>query len=77
MNTLSDKTNMEIIVRQNNIEMLATNLADWFGGDRKLPEGHTGAIVLEHKYVESILREIDRNFQDIIALTNDWEIQHD
>ena len=74
MNAISEKNSMEIIVRQNNIEMLAINLADWFGKDRELPKAHTGAIVLEHKYVENILKEIDRNFQEIIALTNDWEI---
>ena len=76
MRKVSDATETQIVKRELAIEMLATNLADWFK-DRELPNGHTGVMILETKYVENIIAGINRNFNDIIALTNDWEIFND
>lgn len=67
----------KIMQRELAIEQLANSLADWFGKDRHLPKEHTGVMILETKYVESIINEINRNFTDIIALTNDWELPNE
>jgi hypothetical protein len=74
MNTIADKNLEQIINKQYAIEQLAKNLADWFGRERQLPLEHTGVMIVETRYVETIISEINRNFTDIIALTNDWEL---
>jgi len=74
MRNLSDKVAVEIVDRELDIEMMASNLAEWFGTGRSLPEGHTGAMVLEAKYVESLLADIQKKYLEIVALTNDWEL---
>ena len=74
MRKLSNAVELEILDREIDIEMMASNLAEWFGTGRSLPEAHTGAMVLEAKYVESLLAGIQQKYQEIVALTNDWEL---
>jgi hypothetical protein len=64
----------QILERETAISTMAGNLADWFGGERSLPEEHTGAMVLEPKYVESLLDGINQKYLEIVALTNGWEM---
>jgi len=74
MRKVSDEVAVDIVSRELDIEMMASNLADWFGTGRSLPSEHTGAMVLEAKYVESLLAGINQKYLEIVALTNDWEM---
>lgn len=74
MREISDAVAVQILDRELDIEMMATNLAEWFGASRSLPKQHTGAMVLETKYVESLLAGINQKYLEIVALTNDWEL---
>jgi hypothetical protein len=74
MHEINDVVASQIIERELDIEMMATNLADWFGASRSLPKQHTGAMVLETKYVETLLAGINQKYLEIVALTNDWEL---
>lgn len=74
MLNMSDEVALEILDREIDIERMASNLAEWFGSGRLLPDGHTGAMVLEPKYVETMLAGINQKYLEIVALTNDWEL---
>ncbi len=74
MRKMDDNVALQITERELDIEMMASNLAEWFGSGRSLPSGHTGAMVLEPKYVETLLTGINQKYLEIVALTNDWEL---
>jgi hypothetical protein len=77
MREMSDDVALQIVERELDIERMASNLAEWFGTGRSLPAGHTGAMVLEPKYVETLLAGINQKYLEIVALTNDWELPNE
>ena len=48
---------------------VAKRLSDWFSKERKLPEGHTGAMPIEDAFVASLVERINNYYDDVKRLT--------
>lgn len=54
---------------EEDIVTYASNLVEWFGSSRDVPEGHTGLCVVEKMYVATMVAKITEAFNEVEYFT--------